>query len=390
MYFCEINKTGEEHVMINTCLLNMLAKYRPSDNIEVWIDKTHFEHYRVKPQNLTYNYKHIIQPQKSNKLLWLRKLTAEIFLIGQIVYSAKANKARIVFFSSLSPVGNAFLSFILLFINSDTKFLVTLHGELELAKSHKWPKRIDNYYAAALRWAFRRDKRKLKYIILGEAIYNNVIQCKLLKANQLITIDHPYIFPEIPKTINSGLKKKTIVFGHLGVAKLSKQSELFFELAALFKEMVLDGTIRFKIVGQVFEEMKPFINEYVEYESRTDFILGEDYQAGASEVDYAVFFYNEKSYQFTSSGALLDAIAYEKPVIGLKIDALTSLFEKQECKPGYLFDEFKQLRGSMHKIIAEHENMYDGMVNCMKQKKHLYSIETQLIGFKSQVNDFLN
>jgi hypothetical protein len=389
IFFCEINKTQQEHVIINSCLLNMLGKKYFDDTINVWIDKTHFEYYQIKPTNIKTIYKRVIKPKKSNKIQWIFKFFSEILMISRIVFSAMINKPEIVFFSSLSPIGNFYLSLIIPFVNNKIKFMIVLHGELELAKSNNWNKEIENIYGKALRSSFKRKFKNRKFLILGASIYNNILKFGLLEREQMIYIDHPYIFPDIKNKREENGGRRPIVFGHFGVAKLTKQSQMFFKLAEAMKEYVLNGTVRFVVIGQVFEEIAPFINEYVSYEKNIDFISANDYSLKAMELDYSLFFYNEESYEFTSSGAVMDAIAYEKPIIALKIKSLEDLFYIHSCVPGYLFDDFETMKNSMELVINEHNHNYINLVNCIKLKKKLFSVDAQFPSFKLQIDKFL-
>lgn len=389
IFFCEINKTGEEHVMVNSCLLNMLAKGYPSEVIKVWIDKTHFANYQVQANNLKLVYKKVLQPLKSNKLRWIYKIVSEIFMINRIVFSAIISKAKIVFFSSLSPGANYYMSLILPLISKRIKFIITVHGEVELLRTNNNAKKINNIYSNLLRRSFKRSIKNRRFLILSSEIYNNVLKYGFLKPDEMICIEHPYIFPDMMEQADSPKVDRPIVFGHLGVAKLAKQSHLLFKLADAMKEYVIKGLVRFVVVGQVFDELKPFINQYVSFQETNDFLSREDYDHQASALDYSLFFFNEQSYSLTSSGSIMDAIAYEKPIIALKTNFLQNIFDKNACAPGYLYTDFDAMASGMKKIIEEHQSNYENMVHCIKLKKDLFSMDTLFPSFKAQIDQFV-
>ncbi|WPU95800.1 hypothetical protein SNE25_09750 [Mucilaginibacter sabulilitoris] len=366
----------------------MVSKTYPTDELNVWIDKTHFDHYQNVSLNLKVNYKKVIQPEKSNKIKWVLKLLSEMAMISQVVYSANKNNAKAVFFSSLSPVGNLYLSLIIPLANNSIKFVIALHGELELSKSNNWHKRIENIYGKALRSSFNKPIKNRKFLILSRIIYNNILKLSLLKPFQMMFIEHPYIFTDIALEQLGLGNTSPIIFGHLGVAKFAKQSQLFFKLAEAMKEYVINGVVHFVVVGPIFEEIKPYVNEFVSYNETADFISRDDYKVKASSLNYSVFFYDEESYELTSSGALMDAIAYEKPIIGLRIKLLETLFDVHSCAPGYIFTDVENLFNSMKRIIEEHDLNYANLVDCIKSKKALFSTDAQFPSFKLQMEEF--
>jgi hypothetical protein len=389
IFFCEINKTGQEHVMVNACFLHMISKYAGNQQLHLWVDKDHFKNYKQKPTNLITHYKKVIHPEKSNKLLWLLKLFCEMFMITEIVVKSKKVKASLVFFSSLSPVGNWYLSLLLPLLNRKTAFLVMMHGELELAKSHAWPKAIENFYGRLLRRCFKKNCVNRKFLLLGEVVFENVVEYGFLRKDQLIYIEHPYIFEDLHAK-HLKIETPPIVFGHFGVAKLAKNSQLFFKLAKSMKDYIESGRVRFEVVGQVFDEMAPYVNSYVHYPESTNFLSRSEYNQKGINLNYSLFFYDEQAYEFTSSGAVLDAITFTTPIIALNIKLFDKVFESSDhCSPGFLFQDFEAMKAAMPEIVAKHEYNYKQMVECIASKKKLFEIDTQFIPFKNQLDEFI-
>ena len=63
----------------------------------------------------------------------------------------------------------------------------------------------------------------------------------------------------------------------------------------------------------------------------------ESFDKHVSELDYILFFYPVDSYRLTASGAIYDAIMQEIPIISIKNEYFTYLFDKYG-RFGYLFD----------------------------------------------------
>jgi hypothetical protein len=62
----------------------------------------------------------------------------------------------------------------------------------------------------------------------------------------------------------------------------------------------------------------------------------------------------------------MDAIAYQAPIIGLKIKSLENLFNTHHCAPGYLFDNFDAMSNGVTRIVDEHNFNYNDLVDCIK------------------------
>ena len=70
------------------------------------------------------------------------------------------------------------------------------------------------------------------------------------------------------------------------------------------------------------------------------------------QIDYALFTYKLNSYKYTASGALIDAINFEKPIIALSNDYVKSYFDIYG-NIGYLCNSYEELK---NKIITITKN----------------------------------
>ena len=386
--FCEINKTDQEHVMINSCLLKMISDYSRTQELELWIDKSHYQHFLFKPVGINIKYTTVVKPEKSNKLRWLWKIVSEIFIISNIILSALLKNVHLIFFSSLSPVGNWYLSFISSITPGRLKFVITMHGELTLASKTQHDKQIEGIYGRLLRNSFSRRNANVRYLLLNAVIRKNVIAKNLLNEDQIIYIEHPYMFSQTNNVITRK-DNLPIIFGHLGVAKLDKHSEKFFRLAERFKDYVLNGTVQFIVVGQVLDDMNPFLNDYVLYQKSNEFISKEQYSIKASTLSYSVFFYDEDTYAFTSSGALLDSISYSTPILALKVETFNILFSLENGDPGFLVDNYDEMCLLVEKLISKPHSEYINLVNSIEERKKFFTVEAQYSVLKTQLDNFL-
>jgi hypothetical protein len=69
-----------------------------------------------------------------------------------------------------------------------------------------------------------------------------------------------------------------------------------------------------------------------------------------SPLHYVVLPHEAASYTLTASGVLLDAIAWEKPVIARKMPIFEAIFERHG-DIGYLFENDAELTGIVEQIV---------------------------------------
>ncbi|MGV8878722.1 MAG: hypothetical protein ACOH2A_06790 [Sphingobacteriaceae bacterium] len=377
--FAEINKTGEEHAMFNASMLKIVSNIFGNQHITVFIDKDHLhklssiikvdDHFKLE-------YIKVINPLQGNLIIWIAKLVLEILNLVYILTYAKIKKAELVYFTSLSPTANLAASILTKYVFTGRKIVITFHGELELIKI-KEDKMINKWLGKLLRRAITLKNDQRKYLLLGEAIKCNLLSYKLVAEQDLFVIEHPYIFQVTPIK-RQKLHKAPIIFGHLGVAKLSKNTPLFFKLALLFKEEIAAGLVKFKIIGQVLDEMQPFLHPDVEYSSINELISRVDYNLQCQEIDYALFFYDNEAYELCSSGAILDAITYGKPILSLNNSYFKSIFNLVEQQPGFLFSNLEEFMVGLKSVIAHHHTNYSSLgeaVDSVREKLNIHHIE---------------
>ncbi|WP_207536420.1 hypothetical protein [Desertivirga arenae] len=365
----------------------MLIDTFENESIHFWIDRKHFSKFPDKPKQVSIVDVDVINTEIANKWKWFLKLISELWYIIKIFFFASKGNVRLIYFCSLSPLGTYAVTLFSYILFKRIRVIITLHSELGLLKEENKKKIVERVYAKLLLAAFRKQVRNLKFLILNEEVANSVTNEKFLNERQIISIDHPYIFEVIPE--KSPIDGGPIVFGHLGVAKLSKRSHLFFKLAESMKEEIELGIVKFIVVGRVLAEMMPFLNNYVEYSTSNKLLDRDEYIKQARDIDYSVFLYDDKSYGFTSSGAIMDALAFEKPILSIQLGIFNTIFGK-DCPPGYVYNNFEEMNISIRSVIDMHKANYTTFRSCMTTTKERLTVSAQLPSFKKQLRAFLS
>ncbi len=377
VYFCEINKTDQGHASINTALLSMLGNATGTERITCWVSSAHWK--EMMPDaglmsRLDVNETNVLVPITSDKARWVRKLLVECRVLDSIFSRAKREKPKLIFFSSLSPLGNLFCSLLVKWKYPKQRVIITLHGELQLLKS-KPAKRVDRLYAFLLKRSFRMTAKSRQFLVLGENIETYLLSKGFVDENTVISVPHPCRMPSPDLLPGPRMdSKKRTVFGHIGVAKRAKNSHLFFQLATYFKPAINSDEAMFVIAGPVLENVKNAANAYVDHSLAGEFMSEEEYRRRCQEMTYAIFMYEDREYELISSGAIMDAISFEIPILALRNTFFEQLFAQCKEPPGKLLDSYDELIAEVGSIIADggqNENMKNGI----RELKEYYSID---------------
>ena len=393
IYFCEINKTHDEHITINGKMFQLLKGSFPTHDIDCYMSSSHWNQLSdviTRDANIQFLETRVVDPKQGDKIRWIRKILWECLTVLRIVRKAVKNNVSLIFFSSMSPFANYFIHLLLrYFVTNDIKVIITLHGELQLLKSDNL-KKVDKVYATCVRRALWMKLPNRRFVVLNELIKSNLVAGGITDSSSIFEIPHPYDNRwAIVHERNSNSNHK-MVFGHIGTAKLTKNSHLFFDLAKKNAASVVSGQVAFLISGQVFEEMEPFHNTYVEFRQSSSFVETADYVEQCLMMDYAIFMYTDNQYSMISSGAIMDAIAFGIPIIGLKSTYLTYLFDLCHTKPGILCECYEDMTYYVQRLISGGDDNYPQYLIGVNELQEYFSFERIQYKFDAQVRDFCN
>ena len=221
------------------------------------------------------------------------------------------------------------------------KILIFCHGEMELLINNE-----GGFLAKVLKWNLRHfflRKRKLyiKFCVLGDSIIENLKSIIKDKIDNFVSIDHPYFF-------GKGYAKEKNTDGNISFATIGELND-FKGLDSYLK--LLDQTDRknkkFSIIGNVSHRLEEFEKRDVIVRGKDNFIERKEFEDLISDIDYALYFYASDKYRITASGAIFDAINARKPIIALKNDYFSYLFEKYG-KIGYLFENINEMSNGIN------------------------------------------
>lgn len=262
-----------------------------------------------------------------------------------------------------------------LFFRSNVQTNVVLHGELESIKFNKHF--LNKVWGAFLKPALIKNKACIRYIILGESIYKNLLDIiPSFNAQEKIILDHPYPFTNKHTVRKIG---PTIVFSCLGVAGVQKNSQYFFEVAEKIARAALSHRSKFNICGMVFKNMAPYLNKHVNYKKINRSLSREEVDMLLDESHFAVFYYDNDNYSLCPSGAFWDAINAELPLLYVKNDYFKH-YSDLVGQIGIVFDSPEALNKYIIDLISNGTTPanYDEFIGNIRTLKYSYMNEQNL------------
>lgn len=226
--------------------------------------------------------------------------------------------------------------------------VIFCHGELEVLLQHPSVLKPSFYYKFIIKSLFASGciHSKIKFGVLGDSILTNFqpfIRAK--NKNHIFSINHPYLFSKGSGNILEG--KKSLSIGTVGVLTPEKGLFQLLEIAEKLK-----NDVQITVVGRVSESIDYDKYPYINFVARNhnNFLSRQVYEEEILKLDYIIFLYGGDSYKLTASGAIFDAIDFEKPIVALRNDYFSS-FEKASV--GYFVDNYLDM---VHLLEQVNEN----------------------------------
>lgn len=230
------------------------------------------------------------------------------------------------------------------------RVVITCHGDLELLE--KCPKTIwkpSFLYGIIFKSSFKYllSKSNVSILVLGTSIKNNIIAIYPIVENNIIAINHPYIFSgtnELPQ------HSDTLIIGALGRLNKQKGLDSFLQIARHFNQQIQDGKLIVKSIGG-----KPYeINtkDWTNIKWGGECAMNRDeFEKEVNTLDYILCLYPVDSYKFTASGIIMDALRFLKPIIGLRNNFLKTI--PVHYKIGYIGDTMDEVIGFIDKELDQ-------------------------------------
>lgn len=348
-YYIDTYSKGNLHEMYNASSLQMFSFI--FDEIVYVADNTSKQQVTKILNGLCDNiqYKKIFVPSANNKIMALIK---QIFaLINNCYYLIKANNDDIVIINYNTMSNIYILNFFTKKMNK--KVIIVCHGEMltlcEILKTSK--------LFSLSKTFFTNEKINiapgLYFSVLGDVILKNLKPYISNKVYQkFIPFDHSAIFSE--KNNKDNFSNNIVKIGVLGIRKDKGLVELL-NLSNRLKKLY--NKLEISIIGKIDADYDKIVNSGINISKNSinKFLSRDEMEDKISNINFILFMYPKTGYRVTASGALFDAIEFEKPIIAIKND----YFE-------YIFNKY----GSIGKLVNNIEEMEQEIIDLTNGKKY--------------------
>lgn len=303
LYFVENNMVGAQHIRINAALINVFKRvFRHHDTVLASCESVYnnLEKSGCSIKKILDLY---VVKQGDN----VKKFVSDIFSWFVIIPSIfKLNGKSVVVFLSLFPTSHLILRLFSWFVRCD--IFVVLHRDLDFLNHLSFSPVKPSFW---MRFAFfiPIPKNKITYIVLGE----HIVIPHLLEKQSIVKLNHPVIY-DVRPVCRDQLYNGTFNIGLIGTASKFKNTHLFFEVARM-----LDGhkKLKFTVAGSCDSSVYDYRFDSVDADFSGVFLDEEVVSKKLRSFDFALFFYGEDLNSF-ASGALIDAVRYEIPILALR------------------------------------------------------------------------
>lgn len=357
--------TKNFHEIVTYCLVEMFCNV--CIEVEFILGQSAYRNMQKMFQNDNKKYNLFFKPRfvveiENSFGAFLRMLLGCFFVLYEYLITPKST---ILYYNYNNPFALPFLLIVNRIFNK--KVIIIFHGELELLIKSIPVYKISNLYKYIHYYSYKYllNNSGVKALVLGHSIRQCLLDMFPVSENSIVSIEHPYIFKVKRKHAISNSK---LVLGTVGHLTSDKGLYDLLKIADILKNEIEIGNLTLKVVGK--KPVNIDVNIYKEIIWQLDdYIPREKFDKEVNSLDYILFLYPKDSYKLTASGALLDAISNEIPIIALKNPYFNEMLKGTNI--GYLCDSIDELIGVIRMLLDTNnrtELNYENQFSLLKEK----------------------
>lgn len=376
---CEMIFDRGAHIPFNAGLLATIRAAFPNDDLAFYGGREHLTQLKMQVGQAlgkSIHWKEIrtIPPGKG----YGERLLQELNVIQHLFRGIDHDITSRLILTSAFPSTVLAMKMVRLFRSKTPKVQMVLHGLSGVSGKRR---RHPLYRLQDMNTALNLlGNSGIQYVVLEEAICHRVLSGLPKLSGKIGFLEHP-ISP-IEGTTEMGNLSEPIRFGFLGTALKSKGYPLFVEVARSITARY--GTrAEFHVIGRCPEESKCVRGtETLTTQPAASPLTREDFVRGVAPLHFVVLPYQVASYIFSASGVLLDAIAWQKPIIARRMPTFEAMFQKHG-DIGYLFGEDSELTGIVQQIVDTADvSRYYRQVSRLREVRKSRDPETLAVSYR--------
>jgi hypothetical protein len=368
LVYCDLIAYEGLHTGVNSALIKVMNLTFQPDIIEFYAEKNHLDICKKKnvEKNIVYKNLQLLPKSMVGGLKTILKDIIGCLYIFKIFLTTK--KDDVICIALAYPFAQ-FSVFIFNKIFKRANVFVCQHGELELLFNKKAYPIFKRYYFS-IEEILLCKKSKIRNIIFGETIFNNV-KVKFPNINAIV-IDHPYVYDYV-NSKDVHVEFNPLIIGVIGNTGVNKGTEYVFQLADLLRDYILEGKLMVKIVGKLADVYKDYDKGLVIHQ-HTGIIPEEIFQSEIESLHYALLLRNNEMNKLTASGTFFDIVKYQKPYLSFQGEYISHYYNKNP-NAGELFDDIYQLADRIKNII---ENKSQSILDYKKSIEAILDLQNDL------------
>lgn len=272
--------------------------------------------------------------------------------------------------------------------------IACLHGDLDFLY---FPTSLYEKYNARVHMKLLKLKAdRFRFLLLNKIAKKILVKDGYLNAAEAIEIEHPYseLSKEYSPVTLSGLPLKV---AHIGSMELRRKNSHFtYELARQLKDKIENKQLEVEAIGLITPSVVPYKNKWVteivgnEQDDKPKYLTRAQYEDALAGIHFSLFFLPEHEYVFRASGAIVDTIIFEKPVITLRHPYFDYLF-REAGNVGFMVESIEEMNTLLDQISSDPASFADTyQMQCANLKlfKEKLSIDNIAADLKAQIGNF--
>lgn len=218
----------------------------------------------------------------------------------------------------------------------------------------------------------RNISNKSRFVVFGDSIKKNLeVLLSEKTSNYFIAIDHPYFAFDLSEK-KANPRNTELNLGVVGVVKKEKGLKNLLLFANTIQNHVKQAKVRLVTISKVVGNLDELEQLGIEIMNNGASLLSrQEYTTAVRDMDFIFFPYERNSYGLTASGAVFESIFSEKPILALRNDFFSYLFNKY-APFGILCNSEEELRKTVDQILAGTIHKDDFTQNIKQIKKQLH------------------
>ena len=362
---CEPLRLGFDHSQVNAAVVGLFAEAFPEEELIFCAESNHIDNVKklVEGHCAKVTYVETIIPD-------VRQTLARLALIRRMFTLADKKQASQIVFCTADLVDLVSIKTMLRRF-SHILCLVVLH-DLQKLLSTPQSHRLRGVLLTYRRGLLVGNTLNLRYVVVGPCVGQNLKKCLPGLSKYILPIDLPYFFKDFENRAPFG--NDIIRFGFYGYGSLRKGTDVFFRLADDISLTKTKCRPAFVLIGQILDhKLKEMPHLSVSIPSPDAPLSQEEYEEYGKCIDYSLSLHSASAYELNTSGAILDAFLFLKPIIALKTPMSEYYFSKMG-DIGYLCKDYDHVKDTIKEILETRPtDRYRVQQNNLLSKRNQFS-----------------